>query len=306
MNKSFKGMRKEYAVILSVIVVICFAFRTLQERFSRAEVDTNVNDNVISLSEEHISVHFIDVGQGDSTLIETEDGKFVLIDAGTNDCELDFLSYLDEHKVEYIEYMFLTHQHEDHIGSADAVLDSYYVKNVVKTDIDDDCVNCDNLEKSLSDSIKHIDTKVYYPKNGDVYSVDDIDFTVLSDGTAYDDLNDTSICIRMDYGKSTFVFTGDARQNVEYDILKSGMDVSAEVYKCGHHGSSTSNSNRFLDEINPDIAIISCAEGNEYGHPHTEVMDSLDERNVEVYRTDISGDIVFSCTKNKISLMSQP
>lgn len=306
MNKLFKCLGKGILLILLVLFVILLSCCLFKEVYSKANVDTQVKNDVEIQSEETISVHFIDVGQGDSTLIETEDGKFVLIDAGTNDCEFDFLSYLDKQNVEYIEYMFLTHQHEDHIGSADAVLDSYYVRNVVKTDIDDDCINCDNLEKSLSDSIKHIDTKVYYPKNGDVYSVDDIDFTVLSDGTAYDDLNDTSICIRMEYGESTFVFTGDAGKMVENDILKSGVDVSADVYKCGHHGSSTSNSNRFLDEINPDIAIISCAEGNSYGHPHIEVMDSLNKRNVEVYRTDVSGDIVFSCTKNKISLMSQP
>ena len=300
-----KNKIKRICTLLFVMVaaVYYFVFEYVLPQFNSAKVYTKNNAGAILENTENIYVHFIDVGQGDSTLVQTAGGKFVLIDAGTNDCEHELLSYLDSKNVEYIDCLILTHPHEDHIGSADAVMDSYYVCNVVKTDVDDGCINCDNLERAIKESQKHIDTNVVVPENGDVFDVDGVEFTILSDGRGYKDLNDTSLCFRMDYGKSSFLFTGDAQKTVEYDILLADADVSAQVYKCGHHGSSTSNCEEFLSEVSADIAVISCGDDNMYGHPHDEVVDRLLDRNVEIFRTDVHEDIVLCCSKDAIALV---
>lgn len=291
--------------LISLIVVVAVAFCSFLSKeviphFKKAKVGT-LELSVSELRDDsHFLVHFIDVGQGDSTLIETSDGKFVLIDAGTNDCEHKLLSYLDSRNVEYIEYLVLTHPHEDHIGSADAILNEFYVKNVVKTDRREDNATCDRLDRAIEQSERLINTKVVEPDTGDKFVVDGIEFLILSDGRDYDDLNDSSLCLRVEKGKSTFVFTGDAQKKVERDILSGDFDVSAEVYKSAHHGSSTSNCEEFLSAVDPDIAIISCGVGNSYGHPHDEVMESLEDRNVTVYRTDLDGDIVLRCSDSDI------
>ncbi|MBP3580394.1 MAG: MBL fold metallo-hydrolase [Clostridia bacterium] len=303
-----KKDRKKLISLIAVFVVALYSFVVNEVKTSqkRAKVSTVTYENVASdaAGKDVFFVHYIDVGQGDCTLVETPGGKFVLIDAGTNDSEYELLSYLDSRKVKHIECMFLTHPHEDHIGSADAVLDSFYVHNVVKTDRDDGCSNCENLDRSIEESKNHIGTKVTEPLTGDKYVIDGIEFLVLSDGREYEDYNDSSICIRMEYGKSTFIFTGDAQSKVERDILFSDMDVSAEVLKCGHHGSSTSSCEEFLGAVEPDIAIISCGENNSYGHPHDEVLESLADRGVTVYRTDEDGNIVLKCTTEQISYLA--
>ncbi len=292
--------RKSYAnktsritwLIVAIICVVMWGVDKYKEHTKTDVAQSKAKDSFL--------VHFIDVGQGDSTLIETKKGKFVLIDAGTNECEHQLLNYLDERNVEYIEYLFLSHPHEDHIGSADAVLDSYNVKNVIKTDRREDNATCDRLDRAINESVKNIGTKVIIPKTGDKFYVDGIEFLVLSDGEGYEDVNDSSLCIRMEMGDSTFIFTGDARKGVEYNLIDSDFDIDAEVFKCGHHGSSTSNCDAFLNDVDPDIAIISCETGNMYGHPHREVVAALLDRNIDIYRTDIDSTVVLDCDSKSI------
>ena len=132
------------------------------------------------------------------------------------------------------------------------------------------------------------------PKIGDKFSVDGIEFTVLSDGKGYEDTNDASICLRMNLGESGFVFTGDAEKNVEENILASDVLLDADVYKGAHHGSSTSNTKDFVQAVNPKVFVISCGVDNEYGHPHDETLLLMDELGVSVHRTDVEGDIVIA------------
>ncbi len=247
-------------------------------------------------------VHFLDVGQGDCTLIETANGRFVVIDASVGDAEEKILSYFETVGVEEIEYAIFTHPHEDHIGSGDAIVENFKVKNVVMTDktASTSCYN--RLVNAISDSKEINGTKVLKANDGDTYSVDDINFTVLSDGKIYDDLNDSSMCLKFECGENSLLFTGDAGNKVERDILNKDVDVSATIFKCGHHGSSSSNSDAFLNKVKPKVAIISCGRDNSYGHPHEEVELALFERNITYYRTDLDGDVVIGFDGKKIVL----
>lgn len=287
-----RANKKIYSAVIALLVI---AFTLFHHYINNAEiVDTPTEKEI------YHTVHFLDVLQGDCTLIETQDGKFALIDASTNEASAKITKFLDYRNVKEIEYLILTHPHEDHIGSADDVLDNYKVKNVYMTDKTETTKAYENLLTSLQESKTNHGTKVIYPENGDVFSLSGIKFKVISDGRKYDDLNNSSICLRASFGKSSLLFTGDAEKEVEDDLLERGISLDAEIYKCAHHGSSTSNSEDFLDKVNPKIAIISCGYGNDYGHPHKEVISSLTDRGVPFYITHKDGNISIDFSKKNI------
>jgi len=298
MQKHLSKKQKKTLIIYAVIIIAAL-YSFLSEKIDRS----SFSDSETSI-ENASYVHFLSVGQGDCTLIETHDGKFALIDASTQDYSDIIVSYLFNEGVEELEFVLFTHPHEDHIGGGDEVLNTFPVKTVYMTDKTENTSSYDRLLNAVKNSKKKNSTKVIRPEDGDIFELGDIEFQILSDGDNYEDLNNSSICLRMELGKSTFIFTGDAEKEVEYDILDKNVSVSAEVYKCGHHGSSTSNSDAFLDAINPNLVIISCGLDNSYGHPHIEVTEALEERGIVSKRTDIDGTIVVAFNENKLAVTS--
>lgn len=297
MTKRDKRRLIKYAFVLIIGIVLIVA-----ERLERSNVTTT---EPTDSENSYGYVHFLDVGQGDCTLIESADGKFGLIDASTQSACDKIVEYLENEGVEELEFVLFTHPHEDHIGCGDEVISAFDVNTVYMNDKSENTVAFERLIDAIKESKTENDTHVINPKQADTFYLSDIEFTVLSDGSHFDDLNDSSICLKMEMGKSTFIFTGDAEKKVEKYILDGGENISAEVFKCAHHGSSTSNSDDFLDRIRPDIAIISCGKDNDYGHPHDEVIDALAERDILYRRTDIDGDIVIAFDENTISILKQ-
>lgn len=287
---------KKKIVILALVFVITLA-NVVYERFIVKEPDfvseyeTKTDKE---LQEDTNLVHFIDAGQGDSTLIQTSEGKFIVIDTSTDSQSTKVVSYLECAGVEEIEYLFLTHPHEDHIGGADEVLESFTVKNVVMTDRVEPTASYERLLNTLAESKNRNKTKVIKPEYLQTIVADDLEITVVSDTSLYEDLNNSSICLKISCGKTSLLFTGDAEKVVEKDIIESRVDIEADIYKCAHHGSDTSNSGEFLDKVHPSVAVISCGVDNMYGHPHTEVLEALYERDVKVYTTYSDGDVVFA------------
>ena len=282
---------KKKIAILCVIFVITLVNVLYENFFVKQEYDiVDVYDEIDYGKINY--AHFIDAGQGDCTLLQTSEGKFVLIDTSTDSESCKVVSYLENAGVENIEYLILTHPHEDHIGGADEVLSEFVVKNVVMTDKVETTACYERLVGALKESKHENNTNVILADYLENFKVDDLDFTLISDTSLYDDLNNSSICLKINYGQTGLLFTGDAEKTVERDVLQSDVEINADIYKCAHHGSSTSNSSDFLDEVDMSIAVISCGLDNMYGHPHDEVVDSLAKRNVEIYRTYKDGDIV--------------
>jgi Predicted hydrolase (metallo-beta-lactamase superfamily) len=251
-----------------------------------------------------MQVHFIDVGQGDSALIVTPDGKNILVDAGTNSSEKDLKFYLDSQDIKEIEYAVMTHPHEDHIGGADMVMNTYDVKNVIMPDVTHDSVTFERMLEAIDRNNVNLITS----KLGDVYTVGDVSFKILAPVNAkYSSLNDYSVVIRVEYGGTSFMFTGDAEKLSEKEMLAKHniSEFACDVLKVGHHGSTTSTSREFLSAINPTAAIISCGTGNTYGHPHRETIDSLVDEGVEIYRVDQLGSIVFKADGAEITYNNQ-
>lgn len=243
-----------------------------------------------TVPEGELAVHFIDVGQGDAALLVTSQGT-VMIDTGPRSAKDATLRYVREH-TERIDLMILTHPHEDHIGGAADILRDIPTEKVLMPDITSDSETFEGLLDAIEDS----GAQAALAAAGDVYELGGMRVTVLAPlGTDYESMNDYSIVCRVDYGERSFMFTGDAEQCSEEEILDA-YDASAlrcDVLKAGHHGSSTSSSEEFLEALEPRIAVISAGRDNSYGHPHAETLQALGHAGTEkIYRTDTMGTIV--------------
>lgn len=239
-------------------------------------------------SENQLKVHFIDVGQGDSTLIEI-DGQFMLIDAGENNQGDVVTAYLNKLGVEKINYLIATHPHSDHIGGLNTVINNFEIGTFIMLEIE----HTTKTFEDVLDAAINNNLTLTAPVVGQSYILGDAEFIIIAPNDDYqDNLNNWSIGIKLIHGDNSFVFTGDAELIAEYDILDNEIDISATVYHAGHHGSDTSNSEGLLKAINPKYIVISCGEGNSYGHPHQEILDRINEYGITLYRTDTQGTIV--------------
>ena len=248
-----------------------------------------------------ISVIFVDVGQGDCEIIRLADGRNILIDAGTNEGEDELVEKIKGYGIEKFDIVIATHPHEDHIGGMDVVIDSFEIGTVYMPDAS---TNTKTFE-SLLDSIENKNVKVIKAKAGvNVIDEENINMVfVAPNSDKYEDLNNYSAVLKFTYGDSSFLFTGDAEKLSENEILENSWDVSADVLKVGHHGSSTSSGTDFIDAVNPDYAIIEVGADNEYGHPHKETEKVL--KNTKTYRTDVCGDITAVCDGVNIKITTE-
>lgn len=212
----------------------------------------------------------------------------MLIDGGNAADSSLVVSYLANQGVEYVDYVVCTHAHEDHVGGLSGPLSQYTVGAVFSPVEEYDTKAFSNFAKYTMEQ----ELELTIPEPGDTWTLGDAQIEVLGPVQDYSNTNNTSIVLRVDYGVVSFLFTGDAERLSEEDILESGANMDTTVLKVGHHGSSTSTSYHFLREVNPQYAVISVGEDNEYGHPHDEVMSRLKDAQVTVYRTDLQGHII--------------
>lgn len=248
-----------------------------------------------------LRVYFLDVGQGDCTIL-TQGDSAMLIDAGDNDKGTAVQSYLEYLGIEELDYAVLTHPDADHIGGADVVLYKFDCDAILMPDAQTDTRTYDDVIQAMNAKGE----SAVHPAPGDVYEFGDARFTILAPVDDYDDNNNNSIVLRLDHGDNSFLFTGDAENQAEEDILSTQADVDADVLKVGHHGSSTSTSDAFLAAVSPDYAVISCGEDNKYGHPHAETLNRLRKNGITVYRTDEQGTIVAESDGQDITWSSAP
>ena len=247
-----------------------------------------------------VMFHFIDVGQGDAILVTSKDGN-MLVDTSEQDAREALDSYLKAAGVEKLKYLVLTHPDADHIGNADYIIENYKVENVVMTD---HAATTKTYERLL-DAIEKKNVNVIIPTPGYEFSVGALKNIVVAPTEKYDDPNEMSIVIKSVYGSTSVMLTGDAEGESESDICKYWDDdaLKCDILKVGHHGSSSSTSEDFLKSVSPKIAVISCGEGNKYGHPHTEITDRLADAGVKVYRTDIDGSIIFRTDGSRFEMV---
>lgn len=241
-------------------------------------------------SDSSFQVHFIDVGQADAALVLC-DGEAMLIDGGNAEDSNLLYTYMKKQQVDHLEYVIGTHAHEDHIGGIAGALNYASVDQAY-------CAVTSYSTKAFNNFVKAVEkhgSTVAVPSPGDRFSLGSADCQIVGVNST-DDTNNSSIVLRVVYGETAFLFTGDAELEAEAVILDQGYDLDATVLKVGHHGSDTSTGYRWLREVDPDYAVISVGKDNSYGHPTQEVLSRLRDAEVTTYRTDLQGDII--CTSD--------
>ena len=238
----------------------------------------------------NLSIHIIDVGQGDSVLIKTPNKKNILVDAGDDKSEKVVKRYLKKEKIKYLDIVIATHPDSDHIGGLDFIINNFDVGEIYMPNQSVDTLSYKNLINSCNN--KNLNIKYLY--KGDKINIENnIDLLTLSPSHIQDDSNLNSIVFKLDYKNKSFLFTGDAEYENEVEMTNSFNLENIDFIKIGHHGSSSSTNTNFINEVSPDIAAISCGYKNKYGHPHRSTLENLSSLNVKIYRTDLLGDIVF-------------
>lgn len=265
---------------------------------SSAEPSKEPSEEPSQPQKSSLEVHFIDVGQADSALILC-DGKAMLIDGGNTGDSSVLYTYLKKHNIKHLDYVIGTHAHEDHIGGIPGALNFATVGTAYSPVTDYDSKAFENFKKAVE---KH-KTSLIVPDVGTSFMLGSAKCKVLAVNTT-DDTNNSSIVLRITYGKTSFIFTGDAEREVEQAIINREGNLESTVLKVGHHGSETSSSYVWLREVMPEYAVISVGKGNTYGHPHDEVLSRLKDAGVKTFRTDLQGDII--CTSDGKTVTFNP
>lgn len=251
-------------------------------------------------AESSFTVHYIDVGQGDAALVCC-DGHAMLIDGGTPSNSSLIVSYLKKQHVTRLDCIVSTHAHEDHVGGLSGALNKYRVGTVYASVTEYDS----SAFRSFQKYTKKQGLQIKRLKAGDSFTLGSSNIAVLAPIRAYADHNDESIVLKITYGRTSFLFTGDANNDAEHDLRNAGTDLRATVLKVGHHGSDDATSYVFLREVMPKYAIISCGKDNSYGHPTDAVLSRLRDAGATIFRTDLQGDIVCSSDGNTITFKTE-
>ena len=283
--------RISVVIVIVLLVLAIFQVNLQTQTFASSTFSLSLNTSC----PENVTVYFLDVGQGDSILVKTP-SKNVLIDGGPTEAGATLLNYLSVYHVTKIDLLVATHPHADHIGGLVSLLQSNIpVEDIVYNGYNTSTVTF-NTWKNLA--LTHNLTQ---GSRNQIYSISPtINFTVISPtnptqfGSAANEINDNSIVMKLQVGNTSAILTGDAQFDSEQSMLSSGYDLHSQVLKVGHHGSSTSTSQAFLNAVIPTYAVISAGINNQYGHPTQQTLDRLASNNIITYGTYAYGTIIFS------------
>lgn len=288
-------LRRILTVMLALVLALLPALaltgcEEIDSLITQLDRDLSEEENELPLPE--LRAHFIDVGQGDSTFIELPDGRTMLIDAGVTDAGDGIAKYIMDLGYDKIDFVVATHPHSDHIGGMRRVMNQLDVGNIYMPKVSAGTYTYEKLLKTIQNKglrIKTAKAGVHIVNSTDPQFRVDIIAPIKSE---YESLNDYSAVVKITFEDTAFLFMADAGELNESELLEKGTDVSADVIKVGHHGSSSSSSAEFIAAVSPEIGIISCGKNNDYGHPHKETLKRYKKAKTELYRTDKLGTIV--------------
>ena len=283
----------------AMAVIIILIFSIFSDEFK------NNDNSEISLGS--LEVHYIDVGQGDCIFIES-DGQNMLIDCGESSESDEVISYLQNHNVSKLDYVIGTHPHSDHMGGMSAIVDNFEISDFYMPYLPDDDIPTTKYFERLLVSLENKNLEIKNPSVNDKLKLGSADILVVAPNSKeYSNTNNYSIGIILTHGENSFIFTGDAEKLAEEEMVESSLLKDIDVYKAGHHGSSTSSSEKFLDEIKAEYAVIMCGEGNSYNHPNDDAVERIEKYVPEenIFRTDLNGSIVAESDGKNISFKTE-
>lgn len=317
-----KGTTKRILLLVSLVLVISIVLsgcirssripqeepvtvevdeEAVHEEEEQATEDTGDTEDTGQGALEHFewSIEILDVGQGDASLIFTPNKDVIMIDGGEiNDAGL-IMDTLAMYEADDIDLLILSHPHADHIGGIEEVIAKYDVVQIVMPDI----IATTKTFEGMIDEMLRQGKKAIRAEAGQSYNIDGVTVDILASKTVPDDTNNASVVakVTVDADGTSMLFTGDIEREAEDAIIRMypGGELNSDYLKVSHHGSNTSSTQKFIDAVSPDVAIISVGEGNRYGHPSTDVIDRLLEGGAEVHRTDIDGAYTLHIRVNK-------
>ena len=309
--KTLKTLSIIVCLLLVLFVAGCSDSKTnTQEKVSTENTPSTNQPTPASIAQNkelqaakgNLTVHFLDIGQGDSILLE-HDEDTMLIDAGEIGKGDEVATYIKSEGVTSLDYVVATHPHSDHIGGMSVILNSFPIGHFVDS-------GYPYTSKTYENMLSTIDKKnipFTTPKRGDKIDFSSgIDVQVLNPGSTYftDDINQNSVVLKVTDGKISFLFMGDAGIEAENAIMKDGYNVKADILKVGHHGSRTSSGASFINAVSPTVSVIEVGAGNDYGHSHKETIDKL-QKVSKIYKTDLDGTITVTTDGSAYSVSTQ-
>lgn len=284
-SKKVNKLLNKTIILLLIFIVSFYAKKYVEESYSYQETGISTNSK--------LEIYFFDVGQADSIFLNNN-AYTMLIDAGNNNDGENIVEFLKEKNITDIDVVVGTHPHEDHIGGLDDVINNFLVGKIYMPDV----ITTTDTFSDVIDIIEEKKYSVSIPIVDEVFNLNDMNFKVIYTGTDEGDLNNSSIVVRLDFGDTSYLFTGDIEETIEEKLLDKDIDV--DVLKVAHHGSDYSSSEYFLSKVSPKYAIISVGYDNKYNHPSSEVIDRL--KNSYVYRTDKDGTIKIDSDGKNINI----
>ena len=305
MAKRVSKKDKKVIIIILVIAVLAVALsRLAPETWDSLFEKTGVSDSVVT--DAAMTVSFIDVGQGDCTLVYSPDNGVILVDSGEADKAHTVINYLNSLGIDTIDYCVVTHPHSDHMGSMAQIMSEFNIENLIIPELSEINIPTTKTYENFLLSAEENADEIIPAQAGTTYSVGDIALSVLGPVSQNEDLNNMSVVVKVEYKESSFLITGDCSFDEEDELMENDYNaLESDVIKIGHHGSSGSTSADWLEAVNPRFGVISLANGNSYGHPTKTVLDRLDDFDVDYYRTDVVGTVVFETDGKAISVQKK-
>ena len=299
MKKGKNNTKLISGVVIIIIAVLAFAGSKLIKDPETLFEDTGLRNSQQSESN-MMYVDFIDVGQGNCTLVHMGDTA-ILVDSGEVGAAQTVISYIKNLGIDELDCVLVTHPHSDHMGAMTKILYEFEIKDLIMPEIPEDIIPTNSTYEKFLTAVSDNAENVIPAEAGMTYSYGEMNLEILAPLHGYDNLNDMSAVSRVSFGETSVMFMGDASTAVEKDLLNTGKDFSSDIINIGHHGSKTASSQKWLEAVNPEFAVICCGAGNEYGHPHSVVTERLDNIGIEYYRTDLNGTVVFQSNSKEFS-----
>ena len=304
MQRLSKKALKRCLVLLVLILALLLSLITFSED-SKIPGWKEIGHQLGVTTQDAVSddfVRFIDVGQGDSILISSN-GHNAMIDFGNNaDNGRELASKLKEYSISSFDCLFITHYDSDHIGGADTVLDRFDVENVILPTTSGEK---SSAYRQVETSLETTDANIINASTGKLIKIGDFNLEIVGYYKNEEESNDRSLVIFAEIDGIKFLFSGDIGTKIENKLMSQKKNIDCDVYKASHHGSKSANSYKFLKYITPEYTVISCGAGNSYGHPHEEVVSSLEKVDSEIYRTDEDGDVTFYINDKKLFIETE-
>jgi competence protein ComEC len=297
---------KSKIIIAAIAVIVCVSLViSAGGNWHKVYSAFGLGGNISFAASEGVSVHFIDVGQGDSALILTSESS-VLIDGGEREYSAVVINYLQAQDVGRLDYVIATHPHSDHIGSMSLIIDEFGADFIIMPRVREELIPATTAFERLLDSIDSNGVEIIWAQSGMIFELcNSSQMEILAPLRDYEKLNDYSVVVRFIHPSGAFLFTGDIEASAETDLADSGMNIGADVLQIAHHGSRTSSTAKFLNAVNGRYAVISVGSPNSYNHPNDDVVNRIKNRGYEILRTDLHGNIVFDCTSEGLTLYVQ-